>query len=112
MSISQRDLVLIRFPFSNQADSKPRPVIVISNDNYNKQFSDFLGVPLTTKDFIARNHTMRITNKELEKGYLDIPSIAKVDKISSLHQNLVIHKIGSIRKDTFKKLKDLLLQVI
>jgi hypothetical protein len=33
-------------------------------------------------------------------------SNAKVDKISSIHRNLVIFKIGRIRNDTIEKLKD------
>jgi mRNA interferase MazF len=112
LSISQKDVVLIQFPFSNQEDSKARPVIVFSNDKYNKEFPDFLAIPLTSQVIIQRNHTLMITNEEMEKGELIKVSIARVDKISSLHQKLVIHKIGKIRKDTFKKLKDLLLEVI
>jgi mRNA-degrading endonuclease toxin of MazEF toxin-antitoxin module len=35
--INQRDIVLICFPFSNGQRSKLRPVLVISNDIYNKK---------------------------------------------------------------------------
>jgi len=48
----------------------------------------------------------------MEEGKLVVDSIAKVDRIYSLHQTLVIHKIGKIRKDTFEKLKDTLLELI
>lgn len=114
MTLSQRDVVLIQFPFSNQEDSKARPVIVVSNDKYNRESSekDFLAIPLTSQIFIPRNHTLMITNEDMEKGELIKVSIARVDKISSLHQNLVIYKVGRIRKDTFKKLQDMLLEVI
>ncbi len=38
--ISQREIVLISFPFSNFQETKVRPVVVMSNDAYNKKFAD------------------------------------------------------------------------
>jgi len=45
---SQKDIVLIPFPFSNLSQAKYRPVIVMSNDNYNRKFLDFIAIPLTS----------------------------------------------------------------
>ena len=46
--ILQRDIVLLTFPFSDLKSSKIRPAIVLSNDEYNSQFEDFVAVPLTS----------------------------------------------------------------
>lgn len=109
--VSQRDVVLIKFPFSDRKDSKPRPVIVISNDNYNKKFDDFIAIPMTSR-LVSRDHTMLITNKEMEEGKLVVDSLVKIDKISSLHQELIIYHIGRIKKQTYNELKKSLLNLI
>ena len=112
VSISQRDVVLIPVPFSSLENSKPRPVIVISNDAYNNKFDDFISISMTSQKLVSRDHILPITNNDMEKGKLIVDSIAKVDMIHILHQKLIIYQIGTIRNDTFKKLKDMLLDVI
>ena len=52
------------------------------------------------------------TNTELEEGELRKQSIAKVDRITSLDQNLIKLQIGRIKKQTFSELKEVLLQVL
>ena len=46
--VKQRELVLVAYPFSDLRASKVRPVIVVSNDGYNREFEDMIAVPLTT----------------------------------------------------------------
>ncbi|MDG7043262.1 MAG: type II toxin-antitoxin system PemK/MazF family toxin, partial [Nitrososphaerota archaeon] len=45
--LSQRDIVLLSFPFSDLKSSKVRPAIVMSNDGYNRSSEDFIAVPIT-----------------------------------------------------------------
>ncbi|WP_255408358.1 type II toxin-antitoxin system PemK/MazF family toxin [Candidatus Nitrosotalea okcheonensis] len=33
------------FPFSDLKSSKVRPVLVLSNDKYNRKFGDFIAMP-------------------------------------------------------------------
>ncbi len=40
LRLSQRDIILIPFPFSDLAGSKVRPALVISNNAYNKKYLD------------------------------------------------------------------------
>ena len=47
--ISQRDIVLLSFPFSNFQTTKVRPTIVVSNDEYNRKSKDIVVVPMTSK---------------------------------------------------------------
>lgn len=109
--ISQRDIVLISFPFSDLKSSKVRPVLVLSNDKYNRKFEDFIAIPLTT-NVKSRGYSVLITNKNLERGRLIVDSNVKIDKIFSMSKNLVRMNIGRINKDTYTKIKKILVDLI
>lgn len=109
--ISQRDIILISFPFSNLRESKVRPVVVVSNNAYNKKSGDFIAIPLTS-NLQTRSHTMKITNKDLEDGTLIVDSLVKVDKIFSVEKSLTKKKIGKIKMNVYKDLKHMLIEII
>jgi len=109
--ISQRDIVLLRFPFSDLKSSKIRPAIVLSNDQYNSRFEDFIAVPLTSNRQL-RDYTILITSNELEAGRLIVESNVKVDRIFSVSKKLVRMKIGRLKQETYVKIKSMLLEII
>ncbi|MBI4015873.1 MAG: type II toxin-antitoxin system PemK/MazF family toxin [Candidatus Aenigmarchaeota archaeon] len=109
--VSQRDIVLLSFPFSDMKTSKVRPVIVLSNNNYNSKFDDIIVVPMTTNIQI-REHTLLITNKDLETGRLITDSKVKVDRIFSISKSLIKLKIGEIKIETFNKIRHIIYKLI
>jgi len=109
--ISQRDIVLITFPFSDFVSAKVRPAVVLSNDRYNRSSEDFIAVPLTS-NLRLREYAILITNKELESGKLIVDSKAKVDRIFSVSQQLVRMKIGRIQVEVHDKIMSMLLDVV
>ena len=66
-SVSQKDVVLIPFPFSDLRQAKFRPAIVMSNDRYNRRFHDFIAIPLTSNPN-TRDHTVVVTRKGNGQG--------------------------------------------
>jgi mRNA interferase MazF len=100
--IEQRDLLLVPFPFSDQSQRKVRPVVVISNNNFNKYSEDIL-VTGVTSYAVKEKYTIKLTNKDLESGKLFTKCYVKVSNILKIDKNLIIKKIGKIKKD---KLKD------
>ena len=107
--VSQRDLVLVPWPFWNTTGTKVRLVIVISNEKYNTSFDDFIGVAVTSNTEL-RDHTIPLTDSELETGKMKVQSVIKVDYISSMDQSLVQKKIGRITKQSFANIiKELML---
>ena len=102
---------MISFPFSDMKESKVRPVVVMSNDEYNKKFKDFIAIPMTS-NLRSREYTIKITNKELESGNLIVDSLAKVDKIVSIEKILIKKNIGRVRKDVYIKLKNKFVDII
>ena len=109
--ISQRDIVLLSFPFSDLKSSKVRPALVLSNDSYNKKFEDFIAVPLTT-NLKSRDYSLLITDKNLEHGRLIVDSNIKVDRIFSASKRLVRANIGKINKETHGKVTKILGELI
>jgi len=109
--ISQRDIVLLSFPFSDLKSSKVRPAIVLSKTSYNKKHEDFVAVPLTT-NLRKDQYSLVLTDKELESGHLIVDSRVKVDRIFSVSKKLARIKIGKIRQDSFMKIKDVLLDLL
>lgn len=109
--IQQRDIVLLSFPFSDLQSSKVRPVVVLTNDRYNKKYDDFVAVPLTTNLKPVR-YGILITNNDLDAGRLIVDSKIRVDKILSINKKLVRLEIGKINRETYSKITKTLLDLI
>src|SRR3989344_954496 len=103
--MKQRDLLLVPFPFSDQSGRKVRPVVVISNDEFNENSEDLLVVGVTSNIFRDR-YSIILTNDDLEEGRLVTLCCVKSENILKIDKEFVIKKIGKIRKnklDTVKK---------
>lgn len=109
--ISQRDIVLLSFPFSDLQASKVRPAIVLSSDRYNRHSRDFVAIPLTS-NLRMKEYSLLVSNNELENGRLIVQSRAKVDRIFSVSQRLVRMKIGRLKTEIHEKITDILIQLI
>ncbi len=104
MPISQRDIILISYPFSNMEKNKVRPVLIISNNILNNKSDDCIVVPLTT---VIKNesYSIIITSEDLESGKLLKSSRIRLDKIFSIKKSLTIMKIGIIKQEVFQAIK-------
>lgn len=100
----QRDVVLLNFPFSDLKTSKVRPVVVLSNDAYNKKSKDVLVVPLTS-NLTKADYDIVITNDNLEKGHLIVDSRAKINRVFTVEKRLAKMTIGRIDKETFSEIR-------
>lgn len=109
--VSQKDLVLVDFPFSDLQRSKVRPVIIISNNNYNSVFSDVIAVPVTSNPN-ARDFTICISNKDLANGYLPVDSKIKVDRVFSVDKSLIRRTVGQVNDNIHKQIVDILVGLI
>lgn len=109
--MKQREIALISYPFSDRSFSKVRPVVVISNDNYNKKTKDCIVLAMTSviKD---EPHSIFITQKDIGAGKLIRPSRIRVDKILSISQELIIKKVGIVNESILKKIKSELLDLV
>ncbi|MFH0978025.1 MAG: type II toxin-antitoxin system PemK/MazF family toxin [Candidatus Woesearchaeota archaeon] len=110
MIVSQRDIVLLPYPFSDLKQNKVRPALVVSNDLLNKKSADCIMVPLTSviKD---EPYSVLISQQDMSAGKLVTESRIRVDKIFCVEKSLIIMKIGSLKENTFKKVKEELVKI-
>lgn len=93
----QREIVLVPFPYSDLSTTKRRPVLIISNDNYNNQFDDVLVCVITT-NLYKDNYSVDLANEDLEIGMLPESSVVKAHKLFTIHQSKILKKIQCCKK--------------
>src|SRR3972149_3233722 len=98
MTYNQRDIVLIPIPFTDLSSNKNRPVIIISNDNYNKSNPDIVVVALTSNLVFENKYSIEIDNHNLEGGKLPQKSRIRCDKIYTLSKNIVAKRFNKVNK--------------
>ncbi|MBU3906946.1 MAG: type II toxin-antitoxin system PemK/MazF family toxin [Nanoarchaeota archaeon] len=109
--IEQRELLLVPFPFSDQSGRKVRPVIVISNNEFNKYSDDVIVIGVTSNN-LKDKYTINLTNKSLDEGKLLTNCFIKIENLLKLDKELIIKKIGKINKETLKNIIDKLSAII
>lgn len=111
INIKQRDLLLIPFPFSDQSGKKVRPVIVVSNNKFNEVSDDLIVVGVTSNVF-KDNYSIKFDNADLEEGKLLEECCIKVENILKIDKQLIIKKIGKIKKEKFKNIISILNSIL
>jgi mRNA interferase MazF len=107
----QGDIVLIPVPFSDLTNRKQRPLLIISNNSYNKMTEDIVVAAITSqlKDL---DYSVVIVSKDLKEGELKVTSAIRVDKVYTLSKNIVVKKFGRVNSEvleaTRKKIYDLI----
>jgi mRNA interferase MazF len=109
--MSQGDILLVPFPFSDQSGRKVRPVIVISNDRFNENSSDLLVVGVTS-NISKDRHTLNLDNKDLEEGKLFTKCCIKVENILRMDKQLVVKKIGKIKNEKLEAIRKVIIEII
>lgn len=101
--LRQRELVLVPIPFTDLSSNKKRPVIVISNDEYNGRTQDVL-VAGVTSNVQGKEYSVPLRKGDMEEGELLRESEIRADRIYSISQGIVAKRFGRIRGDVFKGL--------
>ncbi len=103
MEVSQCDLVIVTCPYSDFAESKVRPAIVVSTAKINSSTNDCIVVPITSvlKDV---PFSLNMTSSDISKGKLLFDSRVRIDKIYSVNKNLVRKKVGEVSPVYFEKI--------
>lgn len=109
--IEQRDLLLVPFPFSDQSGKKVRPVVLISNNEFNRYSDDVIVIGVTS-NISKDKYTINLTNNNLDEGKLPTTCCIKIENVLKLDKELIIKKIGKINRETLNKIIDKLSEII
>jgi len=109
--INQRDMLLVPFPFSDQSGKKVRPVIVLSNNDFNTNSEDIIVVGITS-NIIKDKYSLNFSNNDLDEGKLVTKCLIKVESILKIDQDLAIKKIGKIKEQNLQLIKNKLLELL
>lgn len=96
----QQDLVWVRLPFSDFGESKVRPAVVVSNDDYNKSNSDVV-VCAVTSNTEPKPYSVLIRQESLASGKLPMKSKIRADKILQVEKSLVTASFARISNAAF-----------
>ena len=101
--IEQGDIVLIDFSYSNLKRSKFRPALAISNSRYNSTSLDVIVLRITSKS--KREWAIKITNKDVESGFLEVESYVKVDSIFTIEKMMVAKVVAKLKVEKVDEVK-------
>lgn len=102
MTFEQKEVVLVPFPYSDLSAIKRRPVLVISNSEYNSNFNDVI-VCVITSNTNLDEYSVSLNNNDLEIGVLPESSAIKVHKLFTIEKSKIIRKFSKINDDCFNK---------
>ena len=107
MICEQGDIVLVPVPFSDLSTKKRRPVIVISNNAYNRHNADVIVVAMTSNPSIT-SFSFRLTAPDLIEGSLNRPGTVRVDKIYTLARFIIVRKFGRVSPEVVQHVRQVL----
>ena|ERR1700740_1833704 len=83
------EIVLIKFPFTNNLGFKKRPALIIKDTND----GDVIVCRITSKLY---NSSYDIELKNWSQNGLQLPSVIRVHKVASLKKNMIDRKLGDV----------------
>ncbi len=102
----QGDIVLIPVPFTDLSSQKKRPVIIVSNNLYNRTTSDIVVVAMTSNPYTS-TYSFEIDSKDLKQGKLNRPGHIRVDKVYTLAQSIVQKTFGKVQDHVLNEIRSI-----
>ncbi len=102
--LEQGDIALVPVPFTDLSSLKRRPMIVISNNDYNRATTDVVVVAMTSNPEFTE-YSFRIVASDLVAGTLNRPGTVRADKLYTLSQSIVVKVFGRVGPDVLKQIR-------
>ena len=108
--VEQKEIYLVPFPFSDFNSNKVRPVLIVSNNSFNKNSQDVIICAITRNS--NSQHSINIKDEDMKRGKILYNSYIKVENICFINKELLIKNLGKISDNKFTKVKITLDKII
>lgn len=100
-SFKRGDVILVPFPFSDLSGSKKRPALVLAVNN---DWRELVCMMLTS----SPKGIMEIPVSHLDSTGLPKPTVARIHRLFSIDQSIVLKKLGSLHPEDLKNVMNAL----
>ena len=105
----KRDIVIVRFPFTDGSDYKLRPALVLSSDKINKT-GDTLIMQITSKQK-SDGLSIELTDSVVVNS-LPLKSYLRIHKIFIIENRFIFRKISEVKPVPYSKITNSLFKLI
>ena len=109
--MGQQDLVWVRLPFTSLEESKIRPAVVVSNNDYNERHYDVIVCAVTSR-LEEIPYSILIDQKNLSSGRLPLKSRIRADKIMQVEKGIIERRFARLDDKTFDILVDKIVNLL
>ncbi len=92
----QSEIVLVPFPYSDLSSSKKRPVLIVSNNEYNKKYPDIVVTSITSVRKQNDKFSIPLLDSDLDYGILPEQSFILVHKLFTISKQKILKKFSRI----------------
>ena len=107
----QSEIVLVPFPYSDLSYTKKRPVLIVSNNEYNQKYPDVIVVVITSIKHKDDKYSIPLLDQDLEYGVLPEKSSIKIHKLFTISKQKIIKKFSKIREEKLKEVYNILTEL-
>lgn len=100
------DVVVMHFPFSNLADSKKRPALVLAS----LKGTDRIVCQITTNATID-DYSITLDSRDFSRGSLSKSSIIRPNKIFTADESIILYKAGSLKHTKIKEIEEKIVNI-
>lgn len=101
------DVVVLNFPFSNLADSKKRPALVVAS----LHGTDRIVCQITTNAIID-DYSITLDSRDFVHGSLSRPSVIRPNKIFTADESILLYRAGKLKESKIREVEDRLVRML
>ena len=103
--LKSKEIVLLRFPFSDQSGAKRRPALIISKDKFNSNSQELVVCAITSNIDSLDPYSVLIRKEDWKAGTYS-ESCVKCSLILTVHKGLILKKIGRLDAKRFREVTE------
>ena len=104
------DIVLVRFPFTNQTNSKQRPAVIVSNAKYNLSRPDVVLMAVTSQLASALSPGDTAVEHWRAAGLLKPSAIKPL--FATIEQSMIVRHLGALQQTDISVLRNSIADII